>query len=116
MCARLRWTDTWNTFDQACTGLCDELTYWIHPIMLDRAHPLDCDFSKLGQSCAFDCDMLWSRTLCPLDQAWRATVVDGLTHCMHSTKLDGTCALNFAACTTRLCALHWFQDIVNIYQ
>ncbi|KAH9103528.1 hypothetical protein AeMF1_020139, partial [Aphanomyces euteiches] len=41
---------------------------------------------------------------------------DGLTHCMHSTKLDGTCALNFAACTTRLCALHWFQDIVNIYQ
>ncbi|KAH9108562.1 hypothetical protein AeMF1_016268, partial [Aphanomyces euteiches] len=27
---------------------------------------------------------------------------DGLTHCMHSTKLDGICALNFAACTTRL--------------
>ncbi|KAH9158295.1 hypothetical protein AeNC1_019188, partial [Aphanomyces euteiches] len=82
---------------------CDGHTHWIHSTELDRTRVLVCDglaicmhSIKPDGACALDCDQL--------------------THWIHSTKLDRTRALSSAACTTRLCVLHWFKNIINIYQ
>ncbi|KAH9117581.1 hypothetical protein LEN26_012587 [Aphanomyces euteiches] len=121
-----------DTVDGTCALDCDGQTHWIHSTKLDGTCALDCAMdTHIGYTRPNLTEHVRSTvrhigyTRPSLTENVRSTAMeshfvstrpslacdcDGLTYCMHSTKLDGTRALNFAACTTR------FKNIINIYQ